>query len=222
MTSDITRHSLSARLAACALLTVLFSAAAFAQSATSQTPAPKANLIIEQKAVRFDLRGSARSWQLEVFNQPGDLIFASGVVNQQTVEWALNDQQEKPLDDGLYVYTLKFWDENNQQVSVQRGHVIINRASANDRVWVTSNNSTGVGSDSELTVVGSTDSTVGGATLLETRASATGRSTDASTNTQQLKDNVVINAVGQITGDGTHNDLEHAYVLTPAGQNRTP
>ena len=65
MTNDITRHSLSARLAACALLTVLFSAAAFAQSATSQTPAPKANLIIEQKAVRFDLRGSARSWQLE-------------------------------------------------------------------------------------------------------------------------------------------------------------
>src|SRR5262249_37583175 len=158
---------------------------AFAQSATSQTPAPKANLIIEQKAVRFDLRGSAHSWQLEVFNQPGDLIFASGVVNQQTVEWALNDQQEKPLADGLYVYTLKFWDENNQQVSVQRGHVIINRASANDRVWVTSNNSTGVGSDSELTVVGSTDSTVGGATLLETRASATGRSTEASTNTQQ-------------------------------------
>jgi len=207
MTSDITRHSLSARLAACALLTVLFSAAAFAQSATSQTPAPKANLIIEQKTVRFDLRGSAHSWQLEVFNQPGDLIFASGVVNQQTVEWALNDQQEKPLADGLYVYTLKFWDENNQQVSVQRGHVIINRASANDRVWVTSNNSTGVGSDSELTVVGSTDSTVGGAMHLETRASATDRSTDASTNTQQLKDNGVINAVGQITGDGTANRI---------------
>lgn len=123
MTSDMARHSLSARLAACALLTVLFSAAAFAQSATSQTPAPKANLIIEQKAILFDLRGSARSWQLEVFNQPGDLIFASGVVNQQTVEWALNDQQEKPLADGLYVYTLKFWDENNQQVSVQaRSH----------------------------------------------------------------------------------------------------
>ncbi len=30
------------------------------------------------------------------------------------------------------------------------------------------------------------------------------------------------NAGGQITGDGAHNDLPHAYLLMPADQNRTP
>jgi hypothetical protein len=185
------------------------SAVAIAQPGTMAQPsAPKANLMIERQLVRFDLQGTARSWQIEVFNQAGELIFASGVVNQQALEWALADRQENPLADGLYAYTLRFWNENNEQASVQRGHIIINRASRDDRIWVTSNNATGVGSASELTVVGSTDSTVGGARLLETRASATGRSVDASTNTQQIKDNGgVINAVGPITGDGTANRI---------------
>ncbi|MFN0109236.1 MAG: hypothetical protein ACKVZH_10325 [Blastocatellia bacterium] len=191
------RFTLSLRLAAFALLAVLVSSGALAQS-----PTPKASLIIEQKSVRFDLQGAARSWQLEVFNQPGDLIFASGVIGQPTMEWTLNDQQEKPLPDGLYVYSLKFWDENNQQLSTQRGHVIINRASSSDRIWVTSNNSTGVGSASELTVVSSPDSTVGGARMTETRAAAPARSTGDSPNTQQIKESGVINAVGPITGDG--------------------
>lgn len=195
------RFNLSLRLAAFALLAMFISSAAFAQ-----TPAPKASLIIEQKSVRFDLQGAARMWQLEVFNQPGDLIFASGVVGQPTLEWALADQQEKPLADGLYVYTLKFWDENNQQAGVQRGHVIINRAGSSDRIWVTSNNSTGVGSSSELTVVGSPDSTVGGARLAETRAAVPVRST-GDANVQQLKDPGVINAVGPINGDGTANRI---------------
>ncbi|MBP6822351.1 MAG: gliding motility-associated C-terminal domain-containing protein [Acidobacteria bacterium] len=190
------RFTLRLRLTAFALLAVLISSAALAQTA-----APKASLIIEQKAVRFDLQGAAHSWRLEVFNQPGDLVFANGGVNQPSLEWSLTDQQEKPLADGLYVYTLKFWDENNQQISTQRGHVIINRASSADRIWVTSNNSTGVGSASELTVVGSSDVTVGGARMAETRAAAPVRST-GDANVQQVKDPGVINAVGPISGDG--------------------
>lgn len=208
MTYGFDRQNLVSRFTFSALLAVSLSISAFAQTSAAQQPAPKANLIIEQKAVRFDLQGAARSWQLEVFSQPGDLIFSSGVVSQPTVEWTLADQKEKPLADGLYVYSLKFWDENNQQLSVQRGHVIVNRASSSDRIWVTSNNSTGVGSGSELTVVGSPDSTVGGARLLQTRASTGDRSTDASSNAQQLKDiGGVINAVGPINGDGIANRI---------------
>ncbi len=195
------RFTLSLRLAAFALLAVLISSAAFAQTA-----APKASLIIEQKIVRFDLQGAAYSWRLEVFNQPGDLVFANGGINQASLEWALIDQQEKPLADGLYVYTLKFWDENNQQISTQRGHVIINRASSSDRIWVTSNNSTGVGSSSELTVVGSPDATVGGARMAETRATAPARST-GDANVQQIKDNGAVNAIGPITGEGLANRI---------------
>lgn len=199
------------RLMALALLAVFItgsissvSTAAYAQSqAAAQSRNPKASLFIEQKAVRFDLQGAAQAWQLEVFNQPGDLIYSSGVVNQPTVEWAFNDQQEKPLVDGLYVYSLKFWDENNQQVSVQRGHVIINRASSSDRVWVTSNNSTGVGSASELTVVAAPDSTVAGAKTETLRTSAPSRQANDSIASAPLaaKDKG-INLVGPITGDG--------------------
>ncbi len=207
MKTRFRRQTLFANLTVSVLFAALLSITASAQPAAVHQPAPKANLIIEQKAVRFDLQGAARSWQLEVFSQPGDLIFSSGVVSQPTVEWMLADQQEKPLADGLYAYSLKFWDENNQQLSVQRGHVIVNRASNSDRIWVTSNNSTGIGSGSELTVVGSSDATVGGARLLETRASAQARATEASGNTQQLKDSGVINAVGPINGDGTANRI---------------
>ena len=199
------RFSLNLRLAAFALLATLMASAAFAQTAAQQ-PAPKASLIIEQKTVRFDLHGAARSWQLEVTNQPGDLIYSSGVINQPTLTWALADHQEKPLADGLYVYRLKFWDENGEELPAQRGHVIVNRAGSADRIWVTSNNSTGVGSSSELTVVGSPDSTVGGARLPETRAAAT-RSTAASPETQQAKSPGVINAVGPISGDGLANRI---------------
>lgn len=199
MKSTTIRFNSSLRLAAFALLAMLISSAVFAQS---QPPAPKANLIIEQKVVRFDLQGAARSWQLEVFNQPGDLIFSSGVINQPSMEWTLNDQQEKPLADGLYVYRLKFWDETGQELPAQRGHVIVNRAGSADRIWVTSNNSTGVGSASELTVVSSPDSTVGGARLQETRAPLQARMIDASPNKQETKAPGVINAVGPISGDG--------------------
>ena len=199
MQNTTIRSNSSLRLAAFALLAMLISSAAFAQT---QPPAPKANLIIEQKAVRFDLQGAARSWQLEVFNQPGDLIFSSGVISQPAMEWTLADQQEKPLADGLYVYRLKFWDENGQELPAQRGHVIVNRAGSADRIWVTSNNSTGVGSASELTVVASPESTVGGARLQETRAPLQARAVDAAPNKQEAKAPGVINAVGPITGDG--------------------
>ena len=196
------------RLTALALLTVFItgsqSAAAFAQSqAAAQSQNPKASLFIEQKAVRFDLQGAARAWQLEVFNQPGDLIYSSGVVNQSSVEWAFNDQQEKPLADGLYVYSLKFWDENNQPVSVQRGHVIINRASSADRVWVTSNNSTAVGSASELTVVAAPDSTVAGTKTETLQSSAPVRQTnDSAANAPLAAKDKGINLVAPITGEG--------------------
>lgn len=217
MKNTIVRFNPRLRLAALTLLAVLLSSAVFAQpAAASQQPAPKANIIIEQKAVRFDLQGESRSWQLEVFNQAGELIFASGVVSQRALEWALADQQEKPLAGGLYAYTLKFWNENNEQASVQRGHIIVNRASHDDRIWVTSNNATGIGSASELIVAGSTDSTVGGARMPETSAPVPARTVSERTQPnpvresaepRQVKDNGTINAVGPITGEGIANRI---------------
>src|SRR5262245_12101298 len=110
MTSNIIHHSLIRQLMALALLAIVFSAVAFAQPPARQTPPPKVNLIIERSAVRFDRQGEASAWQLEVFNQPGDLVFASGAVGEQKIEWPLADQQGQPHAGGLYEYRLKFWD----------------------------------------------------------------------------------------------------------------
>lgn len=162
------------RLAALALLAILFSYPAHAQAVVASpqqqsVTAPKINLIIERNSVRFDqqfdAQGSARTWQLEVFSAAGDLMFASGTVSQPAIEWPLADQTGKPLTSGLYAYTLKFWNENNDALPTQRGHVIVDRASTADRIWVASSSTVGVGSTAELTVAGSPEATVGGAQL---------------------------------------------------------
>jgi hypothetical protein len=171
--------------------------------------------MIDHDRLRFDMQGETRNWQIEVFNKAGDLIFGSGVVNNTTLEWPLVDQRGEPLAGGLYAYTLKFWNENNESQGTQRGHVIIDRANTNDRIWVTSNNEVGVGaSGSELTVAGSSDSTIGGAKLAGLATAAPSRAarertqaesarvSGASTEPQQLKSGG-INALGVIVGDGT-------------------
>jgi hypothetical protein len=215
MTGNVIHHSPIGKLAALALCAIWFSAAAFAQSVAPRTPSPKANLMIERNRVRFELQGETGNWQIEVFNKAGDLIFGSGVVNNATLEWTLEDQQGRPIAGGLYSYILKFWNENNESQGTQRGHVIIDRADTNDRIWATSDKAVGVGASApELTVTGLSDSTVGGAKLAEVAAPAPSRVTDArpqaeaarasgaSTEPQQLKSGGV-NALGVIVGDGT-------------------
>jgi hypothetical protein len=207
MTGQIIQHNSFIRLAASALFILLLSAAAFAQGGA---PPPKANLMIERNAVRFEMQGAARSWQLDIFDKAGDLVFASGVVNNATLEWRLQDEQGAPFASGLYAYTLRFWDENNGPLATQRGHVIIDRAAASDRIWVTSDNAIGVGAESgELTVAGLPDSTIGGVKLAEASLVANERpqveaapASSGSTERQQLEAGA-LNAIGAIFGDGT-------------------
>src|SRR5207253_9699210 len=62
----------------------------------------------------------------------------------------------------------------------QRGHLILDRASNADRVWVTSDSTVGIGSEgrgSRVTVTGSSDATVGGAQMPEQSGRATTTST---------------------------------------------
>src|SRR5581483_3437109 len=92
------------------------------------------------------------------------------------LEWSLLDQNDKPVESGLYAYTLTIRDQTGEGSRVQRGHVIVDRASAADRVWVTSEKAVGIGAGGErskLTVAGTSETTVGGADVSE----ATSRST---------------------------------------------
>src|SRR5262245_40281584 len=97
MKSGFTHQNLFAYLIVSALFAVSSSIAVFAQPAIQQSPAPKVNLIIERNLLRFETPSESRIWQIEVFNKAGDLIFGSGVVNNTTLEWPLEDQQGQPL-----------------------------------------------------------------------------------------------------------------------------
>jgi len=175
----------------CLAFLALISSAASAQAqttATAQAPTPKVNIIIEDNLVRFAAMGEGQEWRLEVFNQTGEQVFDSGSVVNQALEWPLQDQQGQPVASGLYDYTLTIKDQTGAASRTQRGHIIVNRASSADRVWVTSSSAVGVGAptaEPELTVVGADETTLGGAKVAEQTGraiaeSGTGRTTTES------------------------------------------
>jgi hypothetical protein len=136
---------------------------------TAQTP-PEFNLIINRKFVRFAAPIQVQEWRVEVYNQTGELIFASGPQASAELDWPLLDQNGKPVESGLYAYTLTIKDQTSEGSHVQRGHVIVNRASDTDRVWVTSDRTVGIGAGGggdKLTVAGTSETTVGGADVSE-------------------------------------------------------
>lgn len=175
--------------------------------AVAQPATPQINLIIEREGVRFDRTGNAAAWQIEVFNETGELVFASGVTHTPSLAWGLQDQQGHPLASGLYNYRLRMQNETGDLLATQTGHVMVNRASTNDRIWVTSNRKTGVGAQdaTDLTVISADDSAIGGAQLA--READTRHRGDSTRTTQDNKTSTkpVLEALGPITGDGVAN-----------------
>jgi hypothetical protein len=144
----------------------LILAVAGAAQISAQTPAPKVNIVIERNLIRFTTAEAATAARIEVSNQAGEPVFDSGLVSTQALEWPLRGQQGQPLASGLYAYTLTIHSQAGEMK--RHGHVIVDRASQDDRIWVTSNSEVGVGAQStepELTVVGASDLTIGGAKL---------------------------------------------------------
>jgi len=180
----------------CLGLLALTSVAASAQAqttATAQAPPPKLSIIIDRNLLRFAAPGDGQEWRLEVFNQAGEQVFDSGSVMNQALEWPLQDQQGQPVASGLYAYTLTIKDQTGAAGRRQRGHIIVNRASSADRVWITSNSAVGVGAptaEPELTVVGADESTLGGAKVAEQTARAISESGTGRTTTESRRDEV--------------------------------
>src|SRR5207237_273998 len=104
----------------------------------NQDQAAKTTVIIDRQLVRFTVQGEAQEWRLEITNQQGEVAFDSGFVSGTTLEWPLHNQQGEAVGSGLYAYTLTIKDPVGEPTRTQRGHVILDRASSNDRVWVTS------------------------------------------------------------------------------------
>ncbi len=157
------------QLSASLLVLSLALVSASAQTQTNQQePITKTNIIIERQLVRFTTPSEAVEWHLVVTNQQAEVVFDSGFVYSTALEWPLKNQQDELIQSGLYAYTLTIKAVNDETPRTQRGHLIADRASSSDRVWLTSTQPVGIGADSttpQVTVSGSPEATVGGAEL---------------------------------------------------------
>jgi hypothetical protein len=131
-----------------------------------QEPSPRTSIIIERQLVRFATTGEALELRLVVAEQQGEVVFDSGFLNAVSFDWPLTGQQGEAVASGLYTYTLSTKAATDEAARTQHGQVIIDRASSNDRVWLTGNPQTSLGADSQalkVIVLGSSQTTIAGA-----------------------------------------------------------
>lgn len=151
------------------VMVVSLAVLAQAQTAPGQKEQPgNTNIIIDRQLVRFTTQGEAVEWRLVVTSQQGVLVFDSGLVYAASLEWPLLNYLGQPLESGLYAYTLTTKAVTDGAAHTQRGHLILDRASSSDRLWVASSQETALGTGSEitkLTIIGNNETTLGGAEL---------------------------------------------------------
>lgn len=157
-----------------ALLLSIMLGAALIQAQTvsdKQLDAPAANtiaqdvlIIIQQEQVRFTSRSPGAEMQLRIFDQAGQLIHDSGTVTAAELIWVLRQANGEAVKSGLYAYTLAVKEAGATDARLRRGHFIVDRADERDgktdRLWITSQNEGGVGT--ELTVARSEGEIIAG------------------------------------------------------------
>src|SRR5262245_21786255 len=130
---------------------------------TTKTIAQDVLIIIQQEQVRFTAQRAVEEMRLQVFDQAGQLVYDSAVTGQE-LTWILRQADGEAVKSGLYAYTLSVKDAGAADARVRRGHFIVDRAKERDgqtdRLWVTSQNDSGVGT--ELTVARNDGATIAG------------------------------------------------------------
>ncbi|HKQ79306.1 MAG TPA: hypothetical protein VJ810_36765 [Blastocatellia bacterium] len=151
----------------CLLLCAPFVIAQEAQPApvspeTISRDSQEVTIIIQQEQLRFAAPTSAQELRLEVFNQAGEVIYDSGLVNGPELSWSLRSASGEAISGGLYAYTLWIKEAKSETPSLRRGHLIIE--SGRDRLWVTSQGAIGAETaiSGELTVSSSPERSVAG------------------------------------------------------------
>jgi hypothetical protein len=133
-------------------------------------------IIIQQEQVRFTARKGVAEMQLQIFDQAGQLVYDSGAVIEPEVKWALRRDSGEAVKSGLYAYTLSLKEADAETARVRRGHFIVDRAKERDgktdRLWITSQNDSGVGT--ELTLASSEGAIIAGANATSERKSVNG------------------------------------------------
>jgi hypothetical protein len=121
-------------------------------------------IIIQQEQVRFTAQRAVEEMRLQIFDQGGQLVYDSGAVTGTELTWVLRQADGEAVKSGLYAYTLSVKEVGAADARLRRGHFIVDRAmerdGKTDRLWITSQNDSGVGT--ELTVARSEGETIAG------------------------------------------------------------
>lgn len=129
-------------------------------------------IIIQQEQVRFTAQKAVAEMQLHVFDQAGQLVYDSGAVTEPELTWVLRQANGETVKSGLYAYTLAVKEAGAADAKVRRGHFIVDRAKERDgqtdRLWITSQNDSGVGT--ELTVARNENVTIAGTSATTVKA----------------------------------------------------
>jgi hypothetical protein len=130
-------------------------------------------IIIQQEKIRFTAQKAVQELQLQIFDPAGQLVYDSGAVTGPELTWSLQQANGETVKSGLYAYTLSIKEVGAETARVRRGHFIVDRAKERDgqtdRLWVTSRNDSGVGT--ELTVARNEGVTIAGTSAPSERKS---------------------------------------------------
>ncbi len=161
-------------LSLCAPLTLALPAPDKQDAQTTNKIAQDVLIIIQQEQVRFTAQKAIEEMQLQIFDQAGQVVHDSGVVTVPELIWNLRQYDGESVKSGLYAYTLSVKEAGAETARVRRGHFIVDRAKERDgqtdRLWITSQNEGGVGT--ELTVARNEGETIAGTSVTSERKSA--------------------------------------------------
>lgn len=131
-------------------------------------------IIIQQEKVRFTAQKAVQEMRLQIFSQTGELVYDSGPIAEPELNWPLRDGNGGTIKSGLYAYTLSVKEAGAETARVRRGHFIVDKAKDRDgntdKLWVTSQNDNGVGT--ELTVARDENTTIAGTRTTTDRKTA--------------------------------------------------
>lgn len=157
-------------------------------TALAQNPIPPdVNILIQPRQVQFVAQKAIQEMRFQVFDEQGHLVYDTGALTEPELKWNLRHGNGGELAGGLYAYKLTIKEQGKETAEEKRGHFIIERAEEqkSDRLWITSQGVSGVGTDvqgTELTVAASGKETVAGTRNTDRKVSpANDNSTDKNT-----------------------------------------
>jgi hypothetical protein len=86
------------------VLTLAFAFFLLSVNAQAQTPAIEVSA--DSQRAQFAVQGEAQAVRVEVYAPSGEMVFDSGTVTGQAVEWRMQNQQGEPVADGIYLATI--------------------------------------------------------------------------------------------------------------------